>query len=139
MESRTEVLGLERGPGGAGLSASNKVRSKGNLNSRGSHGSFNPNQVGATIRASNSEGFVETSEEALDADRIVITATRSMETDAADGTASIKDNKTTHAGFQQNLLEQKASKFVDVDIIVNRDTDDELSEITDGREEMTSV
>jgi hypothetical protein len=59
---------------------------------------------------------------------------------AAEGAASsIHDNETTHADFQQNLLEQKAtSKFMGMDVM-NRDTDNELNEITHGREEMTSA
>jgi hypothetical protein len=104
--------------------------------------------MGAMIRAGNRDGFVKVLEEALDPNSFMIATRCSMKSDAkeltgssedaVEGAASVHKDETTHANFQQNLLEQKASKFMGVNI-VNRDADDELSEITHGREEMTST
>jgi hypothetical protein len=80
----------------------------------GSVGSFDKNGVGATVIGSNSDGFVEESVEAFDANGFVITTSGNMNIDAenvANGdekafkiAAIIDNNKTTEADLQQNFL-----------------------------------
>jgi hypothetical protein len=84
----------------------------------GNHGSFDPNEMSATIGASNGDGFVEVAEESLDTDSFVVSTGSRVEADAeectsvsenaAEGTAGIHDDKTAHANFQKYLLEQQA-------------------------------
>ncbi len=50
---------------------------------------------------------------------------------AAESATSVDNCEATHADFQQNLLEQKASKFVSVDVMGGH-ADDKLSEVTHG-------
>jgi hypothetical protein len=79
------------------------------------HRSFDPNQRGTTVRAGDSDGLVQVSEEAFDADGFVIAAGSGMEADAeefarrsedaAKSATSVDNDEATHADFQQNLLE----------------------------------
>jgi hypothetical protein len=114
----------------------------------GNHGGFDPDEVRAAIRAGNSDGFIEITEEALNTDGFVITTRGGMETnakefasgseDAAKSAASVDDDKAAHADFQQCLLEEEAGKFVGMDI-VNWHTNHELGEVAHGGEKMTST
>jgi hypothetical protein len=98
--------------------------------------------VSPTIRAGNSNSFVEVSEEAFDTDGFVVSTGSRVETDAEESasvcedatksTAGIDDDKATHANFQENLLKHKASKFMCM-YVSDGYTDDELSEVTHGR------
>ena len=74
------------------------------------HGSFDPNQRGATVRAGDSDGLVQIAEEAFDADSFMIAPGSGMEADAeeltgrsedaAKSTTSVDNDETTHADLQ---------------------------------------
>jgi hypothetical protein len=74
------------------------------------HGSFDPNQRGAPVRAGDSDGLVQIAEEAFDADSFMIAPGSGMEADAeeltgrsedaAKSTTSVDNDETTHADLQ---------------------------------------
>jgi hypothetical protein len=104
----------------------------------GDHGGFDPDKVGAAVGAGDGDGFVKVAEEPFDTDSFVVATRGGMETNtkeltsgdehATKGTTSIDNNETTHANFQQDFLEQKASKFMSMDVM-DRHADDKLSEV----------
>ena len=71
--------------------------------------------MGTTIGASDGDGFIEVSEEALDADGFVVTPRGRMEADAEKGAsigkdaaksaASVDDDEAAHTDFEKDLLE----------------------------------
>jgi hypothetical protein len=114
----------------------------------GNHGGFDPDEMRATIRAGNGDGFVKVTKETLNTDGFVITTRGGMETNTeefassgentAESAAGVDDDEAAHADFQQDLLKQKASKFVGMDV-VNRHANHKLGEVTHGGEEMAST
>jgi hypothetical protein len=98
--------------------------------------------VSPTIGAGDGNSLVEVAEEAFDTDGFVVSTGSRVETDAKEstrigkdatkGAAGINNNKATHADFQENLLEHKASKFMCMHV-GDGNTDDKLSEVTHGR------
>jgi hypothetical protein len=104
--------------------------------------------MSATIRAGDGDRFVEIAEEPFNADSFMIAARSSVETDAekstgfaedaAEGAASIDNDEAAHANFQKDLLEQKPSEFVCVDVM-DGDAHHELSEVAHGGKEVSSA
>jgi hypothetical protein len=111
----------------------------------GNHGRFDPNKWCAAIGTSNSDGFVQVPKETLHTDGFVV-ATRSVvqsnaekltsvRKDAAKSAASINNNESAHANFQQYFLEQKTGKVMGMSSL-DGNTDHELGEVAHGRKEM---
>jgi hypothetical protein len=104
----------------------------------GDHGGFDPDKMGAAVGTGDGDGFVKVAEEPFDADSFVVATRGGVETNAKEftsggeyatkGTTSVDDNKTTHTNFQQDFLEQKASKFMSMDVM-DRYADNKLSEV----------
>ncbi len=80
----------------------------------GDHGSLDPNKWCTTIRTGNSNGFVQVPKETLDTDGFVVATGRPVQSDAekfasvckdpAKSAASIDNNESAHADFQQYFL-----------------------------------
>ena len=89
----------------------------------------------ARVGASDSHGFVEVAEKALDTDGFVVTPGSWVEThakeftgfgeNAAKGDASVDNDKSAHTHFQKDLLEQESSEFVGMNVC-DRDAHDKL-------------
>jgi hypothetical protein len=106
--------------------------------------------VCAAVHASNSDGFVQISEEAFHADGLVVTGlvvtarggvepnpeeSASIRENATESTTSVHDDKAAHADFQEDLLEQDPGQLVSMNV-VGGNADYELSQVAHSREEV---
>lgn len=111
----------------------------------GDEGSGGPDREGATIGGRDGDGFVEVTEETLDADGLVVAAGVGVEANrekadhflekAFEGAVGVNNDHTTHADFQEDFLEEDDGKAVGCDI-GSGDADDELGEVAHAGEQV---
>jgi hypothetical protein len=109
-------------------------------------GSFDENGGGATVIGINSNGFVEESVKAFDANGFVITTSGNVNIDAediADGdekafeiAAIIDNNETAETDLQQDFLNKETCKIMSSDVVSSVDKH-EASQVTHGVQQIS--